>query len=47
MAIIAAPSITVIYIKSEINFTLFSLSNYVNSCCENEAAHMNFNRRFL
>lgn len=34
MAISAALPITIIYIKFEINFTLFSLCNYVNSCCE-------------
>lgn len=34
MAISAALPITIIYIKFEINFTLFSLRNYVNSCCE-------------
>lgn len=34
MAIRAALPITIIYIKFEINFTLFSLCNYVNSCCE-------------
>lgn len=35
MAISAALSITIIYIKFEINFTLFSpLCNYVNSCCK-------------
>lgn len=38
----AALSITGIYIKSEINFTLFSLSNYVNSCCEKQSCAHEF-----
>lgn len=42
MANTAALSITIIYIKSEINFTLFSLSNYVNSCCEKQSSAHEF-----
>lgn len=42
MANTAALSITIIYIKSEINFTLFSLSNYVNSCCEKQSCAHEF-----